>query len=347
MSGSTRAQALRFTDRHRVDIVEVDVDAPATGEVLIEVKAAGLCGSDMHYYHMTQEEMQQGAQPRDPSISPGHEIAGVVTEVGPGVDFPSVGDRVFVMHYSGCGSCDFCRVGLHQHCKVDMGVYSRTRNGGMQERVIADAADCVALPDEIDFATGSFLACGASTAYCALKHANAKPGDTVLVVGAGPVGLAILAWAKALGLRGVATDMSLERIAFAKSLGYDEVFLGSAFDIEEVLPGGADVTIDTSGNRFGRDAAIAYARDFGTVVLVGLGGTLELDPVPDIILRQLTIRGLFVFSVPELMEASQKAVAHDVELSKIITRIAPLSEGPRAFADFADDAVGKFVLQPQ
>ncbi|UOQ57854.1 alcohol dehydrogenase catalytic domain-containing protein [Leucobacter allii] len=346
MSDSHRARALRFTDKHRVDIVEVDVERPAPGEVLIEVRAAGLCGSDMHYYHMTPEEMQQGAQPRDPRISPGHEIAGVVVETGPGVGFPRVGDRVFLMHYSGCGSCEFCRVGLHQHCKIDMGVYSRTRNGGMQERVIADAADCVSLPDDIDFATGSFLACGASTAYCALKHAQAAPGDTVFVVGAGPVGLAVLAWAAALGLRAVATDMSPERIAFAKSLGHAEVFLGSEFDLDAVIPGGADIAIDTSGNRFGRDSAVRSVRDFGTVVLVGLGGSLELDPVPDIILRQLTIRGLFVFSVPELMEASQQAVARGVGLSEIITRVAPLDEGARAFADFANDAVGKFVLQP-
>lgn len=343
---ATKVKALRYTAKDRVDLVEAEVAPPGYGQILLDVKAAGLCGSDMHYYHMTLDEMQKGTQPRDPSLSPGHEIAGVVEAVGPDVTFPKVGDRVFIMHYSGCGSCKPCREGWHQHCAATPGVYSRTRDGGMQEKVIADAFDCVTLPDELDFATGSFLACGASTAYAALKRADAQPGSTVLTIGAGPVGLAILAWARSLGLRGVATDTSAKRIEFAHSLGYEEVYPVDSFDIDKVIPGGADVTIDTSGNRFGRASAVKYARDWGTVVFVGLGPGLELDPVPDIILRQLTVRGLFVFSVPQLMESSAMAVKHHVPLREIITRIAPLDEGPAAFSDFAADAVGKFVLAP-
>lgn len=345
MSDRARAvTALRFTDRERVEVVTTTVDSPGPGQILLDVRAAGLCGSDMHYFHMSQDEMKQGAQPRDPSISPGHEIAGLVEEVGPGVEFPRVGDRVFLMHYSGCGSCLQCREGWHQYCTVAPGVYSRTRAGGMQDKLIADARDCVPLPDEIDFATGSFLACGASTAYGALLRAEAKPGDTVLVVGAGPVGLAVLAWAKALGIRALATDTSRARIEFAHSLGYRDVLHTDEFDADEHVPEGADATIDTSGNRFGRADAIRFAKNWGTVVLVGLGPGLDIDPVPDVILRQLTVRGLFVFSVPQLMEFARKAVEHEVALSEIITRLTPIEDGPAMFADFADDAVGKFAL---
>ena len=91
MSQSIRA--LRFADKERVSVVDAQVPDPGPGEILLDVKAAGLCGSDLHYFHMTHEEMQHATQPRSPEMTPGHEIAGVVLSVGPGVNYPAVGDR--------------------------------------------------------------------------------------------------------------------------------------------------------------------------------------------------------------------------------------------------------------
>jgi len=342
-AATTTVRALRFADKERVEVVDAALPEPAAGEIVLDVKASGLCGSDLHYFHMTPEEMQHATQPRDPAMTPGHEIAGVVKAVGPGVTFPAVGDRVAVQHYSGCGVCETCRTGWDVHCE-NVRVYSLNRAGGCQDELIVTARDCVVLPDQISFAAGAFLACGATTAYQAIQRSEVRPGGTVLVVGAGPVGLAVLTWAKALGLRGIATDPSPERRAFAEQIGFSEVFDSTDFDIEAVVPGKADVVIETSGNIHGRRAATQSVRTWGTVVFVGLGPGFEIDPVPDLIMRQVTLRGMFVFSVPLMMEAVREAVKHGVDLDPIVTRVAGIEEGPEAFADFAAGSVGKTVI---
>ena len=342
-ASTTTVRALRFADKERVSVVDAELPEPAAGELILDVKASGLCGSDLHYFHMTQEEMQHATQPRDPQMTPGHEIAGVVKAVGPGVTFPKVGDRVAVQHYSGCGVCETCRTGWDVHCE-NVRVYSLNRAGGCQDELIVTARDCVVLPDEVSFAAGAFLACGATTAYQAIQRSEVRPGGTVLVVGAGPVGLAVLTWAKALGLRGIATDPSPERRAFAEQIGFTEVFDSAGFDVDTVVPGKADVVIETSGNIHGRRAATQSVRTWGTVVFVGLGPGFEIDPVPDLIMRQVTLRGMFVFSVPLMMEAVREVVKHHVDLDPIITRVAGIEEGPEAFADFAAGSVGKTVI---
>jgi L-iditol 2-dehydrogenase len=343
MPPTTTVRALRFAAKEHVSVVDAPLGEPGPGEIILDVKAAGLCGSDLHYFHMTLEEMQHATQPRSPDITLGHEIAGVVESVGPGVVHPRVGDRVGVQHYSGCGVCETCRRGWDVHCE-NVRVYSLDRAGGCQDRLIVTAKDCVALPEQVSFAAGAFLACGATTAYQAIQRSEVKPGGTVLVTGAGPVGLAVLTWAKALGLRGVATDPSPQRREFAEQLGFTEVHDSTAFDVEAVLGGKADVVIETSGNIHGRRAAIESVKTWGTVILVGLGSNLELDPVPDLIMRQVTVRGMFVFSVPLMMEAVDQVVRHNVNLDPIITRVASIEEGPEAFAEFAAGSVGKTVI---
>lgn len=343
MNDTRTVRALRFADKERVSVVDAALPEPAAGEIILDVKAAGLCGSDLHYFHMTQEEMQNATQPRDPEMTPGHEIAGIVKQVGPGVLFPKVGDRVAVQHYSGCGVCETCRTGWDVHCE-NVRVYSLNRPGGLQDELIVTARDCVILPEEISFASGAFLACGATTAYQALQRSEVRPGGSVLVVGAGPVGLAVLTWAKALGLHAIATDPSRERRDFAESLGFTEVYDSSGFDVESIIPGKADVVIETSGNIHGRRTASESSRTWGTVVFVGLGPGFEIDPVPNLIMRQVTLRGMFVFSVPLMMEAVREVVKHRVDLDPIITRIATVEEGPQAFTDFAGGSVGKTVI---
>ncbi|MFE1453457.1 alcohol dehydrogenase catalytic domain-containing protein [Streptomyces olivaceoviridis] len=341
---TTTVRALRFAAKEQVSIVDTPLPEPGPGELVIDVKAAGLCGSDLHYFHMTHEEMQHATQPRSPEMTPGHEIAGEVKAVGPGVTYPKVGDRVAVQHYSGCGQCASCRRGWDVHCERGARVYSLNRPGGCQDELVVTAKDCVVLPDEVSFPVGAFLACGATTAYQALLRSDVKPGETVVVIGVGPVGLAVLAWAKAYGLRAVGTDPSPQRREFAARLGYTEIHDSAGFDIEAVVPGGADAVIDTSGNVHGRRTATEIVKTWGTVVFVGLGPGFEIDPVPDLIMRQVTLRGMFVFSVPLMMEAAEKVGRLGVDLDPIITRVSPIEEGPELFADFAAGSVGKSVI---
>lgn len=337
-------RALRFAEKERVAVVDAPLPEPGPGELILDVKAAGLCGSDLHYFHMTHEEMRHATQPRSPEMTPGHEIAGVVKAVGSGVSHPKVGDRVAVQHYSGCGQCESCRRGWDVHCERGARVYSLNRPGGCQDELVVTAKDCVVLPDEVSFPVGAFLACGATTAYQALRRSEVRPGETVVVIGVGPVGLAVLAWAKAFGLRAVGTDPSPERRAFAESLGYSGIHDAAGFDIEAVVPGGAHAVIETSGNVHGRRTATEVVKTWGTVVFVGLGPDFAIDPVPDLIMRQVTLRGMFVFSVPLMMEAVAEVGRLGVDLDPIITSVSSIEEGPRAFADFAAGSVGKSVI---
>lgn len=343
MSVAVEVRALRFAEKNKVAVVTTTRPEPGPGEIVLELKASGLCGSDLHYFHMTHEEMQNATQPRSPEITIGHEIAGVVSSIGPGVTHPRVGDRVAVQHYSGCGVCSSCRQGWDCHCP-EVSVYSLNRHGGCQDELIVTARDCVILPEEVSFAAGAFLACGATTAYQALLRSEVRPGGSVVVVGVGPVGLAVLTWAKALGLRGIGTDPSAERRDFANSLGFDEVFDSAEFDVNSVVDGGADAVIETSGNVYGRRAALDFVKTWGTVILVGLGPGFDVEPVSKIVMRQVTVRGMFVFSVPLMMESVREVVKHKINLDQIITRIANIEEGPEAFADFAAGSVGKTVI---
>jgi L-iditol 2-dehydrogenase len=340
---TTTVRALRFAEKDRVSVVDAALPEAGPGEIVLDVKAAGLCGSDLHYFHMTHNQMQNATQPRSPEMTPGHEIAGVVASIGPGVTHPSVGDRVAIQHYSGCGTCETCRKGWDVHCE-NARVYSLNRPGGCQDQVIVTAKDAVVLPDSVSFATGAFLACGATTAYQAIQRSEVRPGGTVLVIGAGPVGLAVLTWARALGLHAIATDPSPQRRKFASKIGFTDVYDSNNFDISTLRAERADVVIETSGNIHGRRAALEGVRTWGTVVFVGLGPGFDIDPVPDLIMRQVTLRGMFVFSVPLMMEAVREVEKHSVDLDPIITRISNIEDGPEAFADFANGSVGKTVI---
>jgi len=331
-----------FTGLSEMALVKKEVRSPRLGEVLLDVKAEGVCGSDLHYYHISAEAMEAHTQPRKHTTTPGHEIAGIVESVGEGVSHLRQGDRVAVQHYSGCGYCLSCRKGWDNHCQNNT-VYSLDRDGGYQDKVIVDARDCVALPEELSFGAGAFLACGASTAYQALHRADIPLGGTVAIVGLGPVGLAALAWAKAMGVRAFGIDPVPERLEFAASLGFKS-YDSTSFDITSVAPDGVDSVIDTSGNIHGRRTASRIAKVWGTVVLVGFGPGYDIDPVTDVIMRQSTIKGSFVFSMPVMMEAVADAVRLGLDLEPILTVFCRLEDAPAAVADFAAGSTGKTTI---
>jgi len=323
-------------------IVEKTVPEPGLGEVLLDVRAEGMCGSDLHYYHISRDAMTAHTQPRDWTTTPGHEMAGVVERIGPGISHLHVGDRVAIQHYSGCGTCLSCRKGWDNHCENNT-VYSLDRDGGYQDKVIVAARDCVPLPDSMSFESGAFLACGASTAYQALNRADLPLGGTVAVIGLGPVGLAVLAWAKAFGLHAFGLDPVAERRDFAAGLGHD-VFDSASFDIEAVVPGGVNAAIETSGNIHGRRSASRITAIWGSVVLVGFGPGYDIDPVTDVIMKQSTIRGSFVFSMPVMMEAVRDADRLGVDLDSIVTVRCTLDETPDAVDAFAHGGIGKTMI---
>lgn len=342
MSKTQLVTAAIFTGMSEMALVQKEVKSPSLGEVLLDVKAEGVCGSDLHYYHISADAMEAHTQPRKYTTTPGHEIAGIVESVGEGVSHLKPGDRVAVQHYSGCGHCLSCRKGWDNHC-VNNTVYSLDRDGGYQDKVIVEARDCVPLPSELSFGAGAFLACGASTAYQALHRADIPLGGTLAIIGLGPVGLAALAWAKAFGVRAFGIDPVSERLEFATSLGFKS-HDSRDFDVTSIAPDGVDSVIDTSGNIHGRRTASRIAKVWGTVVLVGFGPGYDIDPVTDVIMRQSTIKGSFVFSMPVMMEAVADAVKLGLDLDPILTVCCGLEDAPAAIADFANGSIGKTTI---
>lgn len=242
--------------------------APPAGAV-VEVRATGVCRSDWHAWAGHDDDVTF------PHV-PGHELAGVVVEVGPEVRRWRVGDRVTVPFVCGCGTCEWCLAGDAQVCPRQQQP-GFTHWGSFAERVALHAADTnlVALPDGVDFVTAASLGCRFATAYRALvARARVAEGEWVTVYGAGGVGLSTVMIARALGARVVAVDRNPEALAAASRLGADHVIQAGSDDVPaavvEITGGGSHVTVDAVGSEQTCADAILSLRRRGRHVQVGL-----------------------------------------------------------------------------
>ncbi|MEI3867630.1 alcohol dehydrogenase catalytic domain-containing protein [Microbacterium sp. CCNWLW134] len=249
-----------------------DVAEPAApeGGVVVDVRATGLCRSDWHAWAGHDEIAF-------PHV-PGHELAGVVSEVGSGVACFRVGDRVTVPFVCGCGVCEWCRAGDAQVCP-DQQQPGFTHWGSFAERVALHAADTnlVALPDAVSFEAAAALGCRFATAFRALTaRARVAPGEWVTVVGAGGVGLSIVMIAVALGARVIAIDTNPRALAVASRLGAAHVVVGGADAppvpdvVRELTGGGSHVSVDAVGSAQTAADAVLSLRRRGRHVQIGL-----------------------------------------------------------------------------
>ena len=244
-----------------------DPVAPAGG-VVVEVRATGMCRSDWHAW--------AGHDQIDFPHVPGHELAGVVAEMGVGVSRWQVGDRVTVPFVGGCGRCQWCLAGQAQVCP-DQQQPGFTHWGSFAQYVALHAADTnlVAIPEHVDFATAASLGCRFATAYRALVgRAKISEGEWVTVLGAGGVGLSTVMVARALGARVVAVDRNPEALALADELGADHTLLAGDTDVPQAVTdltgGGTHVAVDAVGSEQTCRDAILSLRRRGRHVQVGL-----------------------------------------------------------------------------
>ncbi|HEU5007535.1 MAG TPA: zinc-dependent alcohol dehydrogenase family protein [Jatrophihabitantaceae bacterium] len=254
--------------RARPEVRQVaEPSAPPLG-VVVRVMATGMCRSDWHAWAGHDDDVTF------PHV-PGHELAGVVAEVGAEVRNWKVGDRVTVPFVCGCGRCEWCRSGNAQVCP-DQQQPGFTHWGSFAEYVQLHAADTnlVALPEQVEFAAAAGLGCRFATAYRALVgRARLTEGEWVTVFGAGGVGLSAVMIARALGARVVAVDRNSEALAVASRLGAEHVLLADGIDIPAAvadLTGGTHVAIDAVGSEQTCGDAILSLRRRGRHVQVGL-----------------------------------------------------------------------------
>jgi len=342
-----------FAGRREIEFVEVPDPTPGPGEVILEVKASGMCGSDLKTYR------DEGDGHTDPSLPGaaervigGHEPCGVVVAVGSGVaDHEArVGDRVMVHHYWGCTVCDFCRSGWAQMCSEQTPlIYGGNAHGAHAPYLKVPARTLIPLPDELSFVAGSAISCGVGTAYAALMRVKPSGSDTIAIFGQGPVGLAGTMLAKAMGARVIALDISPDRLDHARRIGADETINPADEDavarIRELTGGrGADLALETSGAESAHPAAVGCLKPWGSVVLVGVGGRFQLPHVTMIIGNQISVIGSRTFSSIEQAECTRFVVEKGLDLDSLFTHQWSLDQADEAYRLFDAQTTGKGVI---
>lgn len=324
-------KALQFAEYGVVpELVEVpEPECPADG-VVVSVAATGVCRSDWHAW--------MGHDPVTLPHVPGHEMAGVVVEVGAGVRRWSVGDRVTVPFVSGCGQCAFCRAGEAQVCP-DQRQPGFSDPGTMAERVALPRADTnvVAVPAAMDDVTAASLGCRFATAYRAVRvHGRVERDDVLVVHGCGGVGLAAILIGVSLGATVVAVDPHAAARQLAGDLGA-QVVLDSASDVQAQVQalGGAHVSIDAIGRADVAARSILCLRRRGRHVQVGLmfgehaQPALPMDRVVSHELEIYGSHGMAAVAYPEMLSAITEG---QWDLGMLVGSVIPLEEAGRALA---------------
>jgi threonine dehydrogenase-like Zn-dependent dehydrogenase len=341
-----------FAGHRKIELREFPDPTPGPGEVVLAIKASGLCGSDLKFYRPAPGEAQRALGLGDVSepLIGGHEPCGVVEAVGPGVPAAEArpGMRVMCHHYAGCGVCKHCRVGWSQLCPNGFVVYGVTAHGAHADYMKVPARTLVPLPDELSFTTGAAISCGSGTAYNALRRMGTSGRDTLAVFGQGPVGLAATQLGKAMGARVFAIDMTRERLDFAKELGA-EALIDPSDDpvkvLKELTHGeGVSLALDCSGAEDARSAAIKATRTWGTVCFVGEGGGVTIDVSPQMLRKQLTLIGSWTFSSVIQEECARFVADRGIEVDRLFTHSFTLDEADAAYKLFDTQTTGKSVL---
>ena len=267
LPGTMRAAVLRGPGD--VALEELPRPEPGPGEVLVQVRVTGICGSDLHVFKGTSPE------PMAPRPVLGHETMGVVAQLGDGVDGLSVGQRVGVEPLVPCGRCDDCRTGRYHLCRR-LKLIGMEITGGFAEFLVAPASNCFPLPPQVSDEAASLLDCVAVGVHM-VQRAGIVPGDRVLVMGGGTIGLMAAQVARAVGAWEVfVADLSPYRRSLAFRLGLDEAFdAGDPQFVESVLHRtdglGVDRVIEAVGGRAETIAqALKVVRPGGTVAFAGI-----------------------------------------------------------------------------
>jgi (R,R)-butanediol dehydrogenase / meso-butanediol dehydrogenase / diacetyl reductase len=334
-------RALRFHAARDLRIDDVpEPGAPGPGEVTVRVRSCGICGTDLHEYMagpiVTPVEPHPLTGAQNPQIL-GHEFAGDVVAVGPGVTRVAEGTRVAIMPLAYCGHCHYCARGL-QHLCATMGCVGLSHSwGGMSALATVAEYQIVPLGDGVSYEQGALIEPTAVAAY-GVERGGVAPGDRVLVTGAGPIGALAALCARAAGAAEVfVSEPSAARRARAETLGVATVLDPSATDVPAYLHDhsggiGIDVAIECSGHAGGFDTAVRSLRRRGTLAQTGLFvGTASVEPMLWS-LNDLTIVGTWCYWVYDFDRIAAQIAAGDLPVERVVTSRVDLGGAPDAFA---------------
>ncbi len=301
---------------------EVPIPVPGPEDVLVRVRAAGICHSDAHY--------RAGISPVHPlPLTLGHEVAGVVERAGAKVAKVKAGDRVCLHYLATCGECDWCRRGNEQFCASGQ-MIGKHRDGGFAEFIYVPARCAFALPADIPFAQGAVMMCSSATSLHALKQARLQPGETVAIFGVGGLGISAVQLAQALGAKAVyAVDVQPGKLELARELGavpIDAAKGDAILEIQKLTGGrGVDVALELVGLPLTMRQAVKSLAIKGRAALAGITNqTFEIAPYGELLNKEAEIIGVSDHLASELPQLIEWAGAKKLDLSRAVTRTVPL-----------------------
>jgi len=316
-------KAVRFIGVNQpLQMQEVPVPEIGERDILVKVKAAGVCHSDAHYC--------AGISPVHPvPLTLGHEVAGVVEKIGSQVTNVKIGDRVALHYNLSCGDCYHCSTGNDQFCEKVLMIGHFT-NGGYAEYIAVPARNAILLPDEIPFEQGATLMCASATAFHALRKSRIKGGETVAIFGAGGLGQSAIQLAKAFGaLEVFAVDINEGKLDLAKHHGATPVNAKQVDAVAEIKRlthnKGVDVAIEMIGLPQTMKQALQVAGVMARVVIVGLSNkTLEIQTYTELLGNEVELIGSndhHLQELPLLVDLARRKV---LDTSKVVSKTIPL-----------------------
>lgn len=316
-------KAVRFVGvKQALEIQDIPIPEIGERDILVKVKAAGICHSDAHY--------RAGISLVKPvPLTLGHEVAGVVEKIGKQVTNVKIGERVCLHYNITCGDCYHCSTGNDQFCEkvLMLGHYT---NGGYAEYISVPARNAIHLPDEIPFEQGATLMCASATAFHALKKSRIKAGEKVAIFGVGGLGQSAIQLAKAFGAIEVyAIDIDQDKLNLAKEYGAIPVNAKQVNPVDEIKKltnnKGVDVAIEMIGLSQTMKQAIQIAGVMGRVVIVGLSSQpIEVNTYTEILGNEVELIGSndhHLAELPLLVDLARRKI---LDTSKIVTKTVPL-----------------------
>jgi len=343
-------------------MTELTIDEPRAGEALVRVVVAGVCHSDLHFI--------EGTYPGQYPMVLGHEVAGIVEEVGPGVTNVVKGNRVIMSFVQPCGHCAFCDSGRPNLCstqttarprgesalKLGAQAVSQMANvGGFAEQSVMPASGLLKIPDDIGMDVAALVGCSVMTGYGAVVNtAGVDTGSTVAVIGAGGVGLNIIQSAKLAGARRIiAVDMVEHKLGIAKDFGATDTVNAGDTDavkaVQELTGGGVDYAFEAIGLKATSEQAYEMAARGGTAVIVGMVPPTDKIEIPGMIwLQEKTLKGSFYGSarfhtdIPRILDLYKQG---KLDIDGLVTKRYKFDEINEAFEMLKSGEVARSVLE--
>jgi alcohol dehydrogenase, propanol-preferring len=326
-------------------VEEVPRPVSGSGDALVKVAACGFCHTDLHYL----DHAVPTAKP--PPLILGHEISGVVAELGPGNLTGSVGDRVLVPSVLPCGTCEYCRVGRGNICP-HLQMPGNHIDGGFAEYVRVPARDLVPLPADLDLAQSAVIADALSTPYHAVVHrARVRTGDWVVVVGCGGVGINVVQFARAAGGNVIAVDLRAEKREAARRLGACETLDPTEYpdlgrEVRKRSGSGADVAFEVVGAPETVSLALSTLRRGGRLCVVGYCDSVVPIPLNRLMFFEYAIVGSLgcrPVDYPRVIEMVRKG---GVSLDAVVTATLPLDRIGEAAEDLRNGKGFRTLIVP-